>query len=192
MAEKLSDTQIGIIEVNVSCPNVKEGGMQFGVCASNVFDVTKEVKARSSVPVIVKLSPNVTSIAEIAKAAEDGGADAISLINTVLGMRIDINARKPILGNNIGGLSGPAILPIAIRSVWQAASAVGIPIFGMGGVSKGEDAVEMMLAGASIVGIGTANFTDPHTPLKIIDWLENYCKSHNIAISEIVGKVVLN
>ena len=193
MTEKLSDAKLDILEINVSCPNVKEGGMQFGVCGKSVFEITKEVKSRSSVPVMIKLTPNVTNIAEIAKAAEDAGADAVSLINTVLGMRIDINTRKPVLSNNVGGLSGPAILPIAVRMVWQVAQAVKIPIMGMGGVTKSEDAIEMMLAGAKVVGVGTANFIDPYIPVKIIEQLNNYRKSNKINnINEIVGKVNLN
>ena len=193
MTEKLSDAKVDIIEINVSCPNVKEGGMQFGVCEKNVFAITKEVKKRSLVPVMIKLTPNVTNIAEIAKAAEDGGADAVSLINTVLGMRIDINTRKPILSNNVGGLSGPAILPIAVRMVWQVAGAVKIPIMGMGGVTKYTDVIEMMLAGAGLIGIGTANFIDPYIPVKIIEQLKKYCESNNVNnINEIVGKVQLN
>lgn len=193
MTEKLSDAKLDILEINVSCPNVKEGGMQFGVCGKSVFDITKEVKKRSSAPVMIKLTPNVTNIAEIAKAAEDAGADAVSLINTVLGMRIDINTRKPVLSNNVGGLSGPAILPIAVRMVWQVAQAVKIPIMGMGGVTKSEDAIEMMLAGAKVVGVGTANFIDPYIPVKIIEQLNNYRKSNKINnINEIVGKVNLN
>jgi len=193
IAEKLDSTNVDILEVNVSCPNVKSGGMQLGVCPESVYNVTKEVKGHSNIPVMIKLTPNVTSIAEIAKAAEDAGADAISLINTVLGMRIDIKTRKPVLHNNVGGLSGPAIFPIAVRMVWQVANAVKIPIFGMGGVSKGEDALEMMMAGANLTGVGTANFTDPYAPLKIIDWLEEYCYNSNInSINEIVGGVELN
>ena len=193
MAEKLSDAGVDIIEVNVSCPNVKAGGMQFGVSAENVHAVAKAVKGCSAVPVMVKLSPNVTSIADMAKAAEDAGADAISLINTLLGMRIDVVSRKPVLHNNVGGLSGPAILPVAIRMVWQAAAAVNIPVMGMGGVAKGEDAVEMMLAGACLIGVGTANFTDPYAPINIIKWMQEYCMRSGIEdINDIIGKVVLN
>ena len=193
ITEKLSDTKMDIIEVNVSCPNVKSGGMQFGVSKENVFAVTQEVKKRSAVPVIIKLTPNVTDITEIAKAAEDAGADGISMINTVLGMRIDINSRKPILSNNVGGLSGPAIFPIAVRMVWQVANAVKIPILGMGGITKGEDSIEMMLAGASLIGIGTANFKDPYAPLTNIKYLSKYCEDNNINnISDIVGKVIPN
>jgi dihydroorotate dehydrogenase (NAD+) catalytic subunit len=193
MAEKLSDAKVDIIEVNVSCPNVKAGGMQFGVCAENVRSVTDYVKKCSAVPVMVKLSPNVTNIADIAKATEDAGADAISLINTVLGMRIDIETRRPILHNNVGGLSGPAVFPIAVRMVWQVARAVSIPILGMGGVASGDDAIEMMLAGAGLVGIGTAVFTDPYAPMKILRGIETYCGNNRIKdINEIVGKVIIN
>ena len=193
ITEKLSDSKVDMIEVNVSCPNVKSGGMQFGVCEKSVFRITNEIKNRTSIPIMVKLTPNVTDITKIAIAAENAGADAISLINTVLGMRIDITSRKPVLSNNVGGLSGPAVLPIAVRMVWQVANSVKIPIFGMGGVAKGEDAVEMMLAGASLIGIGTANFANPFAPLEVIDWIENYCRNHGIKnINDLVGKVVLN
>ena len=193
MAEKLSDAGVDIIEANISCPNVKAGGMQFGVTAEGAFSVTEAVRKHSKVPVMTKLSPNVTNIAEIAKAAEDAGADAISLINTVLGMRIDLATHKPVLHNNVGGLSGPAIFPIAVRMVWQTASAVKIPVMGMGGVASGEDAAEMMLAGASLVGVGTAVISDPYAPIKIIKELGGYCESRGIsAANELTGKVILN
>lgn len=193
MAEKLSDADVDIIEVNVSCPNVEEGGMQFGTCSSSVAAVTSAVKKRSSVPVMVKLSPNVTDIAETARAAEDAGADALSLINTLLAMRIDIATRRPILHNNTGGLSGPAIFPIAVRMVWQAAQAVSIPILGMGGVTDGDTAVEMMLAGATLVGVGTACFADPYAPLKVVKGIEEYMNRGGIKDPrEITGKVILN
>ena len=193
MTEMLTDAGVDIIEVNVSCPNVKAGGMQFGTSAEGIIAVTEAVVKKTGVPVIVKLSPNVTSIADMAKAAEVGGADAISLINTLLGMKIDINTRKPVLNNNVGGLSGPAVFPVAVRMVWQAASAVGIPVLGMGGIMTGSDAVEMMLAGASLTGVGTACFDDPYAPLNIIKELENYSEAHGINnISELTGKVILN
>ena len=172
MAEKISETETDIIELNISCPNVKEGGVAFGTSCESVANITKEVRKYCKKPLMVKLSPNVTDIASIAMSAESEGADALSLINTLLGMRIDIKSRRPILANNVGGLSGPAVFPVAVRMVWQVANSVKIPIVGMGGISKWQDAVEMMLAGASAVQIGTANFTDPFATLKIIDGLE--------------------
>ena len=193
MAGMLSGAGVDIIEVNVSCPNVKAGGLQFGTTAAGVAAVTESVKKRSSVPVMVKLSPNVTDIAEIARAAQSAGADAISMINTLLGMRIDIKTRKPILENNVGGLSGPAIRPVAVRMVWQAFSAVDIRILGIGGVADGHSAVEMMLAGASLVGVGTACLTDPYAPLKIIKGIEEYLADNGIdAACDLTGKVELN
>jgi len=193
MAEKLSNAKVDILEVNVSCPNVKEGGIQFGTSPDAVAMITDAVKRRSSVPVMVKLSPNVTDIAEIARAAEGAGADALSLINTILGMRIDIESRKPILHNNVGGLSGPAVFPVAVRMVWQTASAVKIPILGMGGVTSGDDAIEMMLAGADLIGVGTALFSDPYAPLKIVDGIKAYCARSGINnVRDIKGKVELN
>ena len=193
MAEKLSRAKVDMIEVNVSCPNVKAGCMQFGVTVEGVAAVTGAVKKRSAVPVVVKLSPNVTDISEIAKAAEAAGADAISLINTLLGMRIDTATRKPVLCNNIGGLSGPAVFPVAVRMVWQAASAVRIPVMGMGGIMSGVNAAEMMLAGAKLVGVGTACFDDPYAPVRIIRELEEYLLINgDKAARELVGKVVLN
>ena len=192
LAERLSIAGVDIIEVNVSCPNVKEGGIQFGKSADSVAKVTEAVKAKARhVPVMVKLSPNVTDICEIAKAAESAGADALSLINTVLGMRIDTATFKPVLHTNTGGLSGPAVFPIAVRMVWQVASTVKIPILGMGGVSSGNDAVEMMLAGASLAGVGTACFTDPYAPLRIIDGLKEYMSRNFVyAVHELTGKVI--
>ena len=193
MTGKLSDAAVDMIEINVSCPNVKEGGMHFGTSPSAVEMITDSVKRCSCVPVIVKLSPNVTDIAEIAKAAEGAGADAISLINTILGMRIDIESRKPLLHNNTGGLSGPAIFPIAVRMVWQVAQAVDIPVIGMGGVTEWNDAVEMMLAGASVVGVGTACFSDPYAPMKIIKGIEDYLLRCGVnAARDLTGKVTIN
>jgi len=193
MALKLSEAGIDMIEVNVSCPNVKCGGIHFGTTAKVVAEVTGAVKKLSSVPVMIKLSPNVTDIAGIARAAESEGADAISLINTIQGMRIDINTRKPVLFNNIGGLSGPAILPVAVRMVWQASNALKIPVLGMGGVSCGNDAVEIMLAGASLVGVGTACFSDPFAPLKIIDGIKEYMDSSGLeAVKKLTGMVITN
>lgn len=191
MARILSNTSIDLIELNISCPNVKEGGVAFGVKCDTVYKITNEVKKHCKKPLIVKLSPNVTDIAEIARAARDGGADALSLINTLLGMKIDINTRKPILNNNVGGLSGPAVLPIAVRMVWQVKNAVDLPIIGMGGVSTYSDAIELMLAGADAVAVGTACFVDPYAPIKVRDGILNYLNENNIDnVSKIVGKVI--
>ena len=193
MAEKLADAGVDMIEVNVSCPNVKAGGMQFGTSAESVASVTEAVKKHSRAPVMVKLSPNVTDIAEIARAAESSGADAVSLINTVLGMRIDINTRKPVLMNNTGGLSGPAILPVAVRMVWQVAAAVKIPVLGMGGITTADDAIEILLAGASLVGVGSASFANPYAAPEIADGIRSYMAQEHIErVCDITGKVVLN
>lgn len=190
IARKLDETDVHMIELNISCPNVKQGGMAFGATCDGAAGITKCVRQVTKKPLVVKLSPNVTSIAEIAKSVEAEGADALSLINTVLGMRIDINTKRPILKNNMGGMSGPAILPIAVRMVWQTANAVNIPIIGMGGISSGEDAVEMMMAGASAVQVGAAIFTDPYAPIKIIDGINDYLDSNNIkSVKEIIGSV---
>jgi len=193
MAGMLSEAGVDLIEVNVSCPNVEAGGMQFGTSAASVASVTEAVKKRTRIPVMPKLSPNVTDIAEIARAAEAAGADAISLINTLQGMRIDINTRKPVLYNNTGGLSGPAVLPVAVRMVWQVSAAVRIPVLGIGGITNGSTAVEMMLAGASLVGVGTACFEDPYAPVKIIRGIEEYLGGSDIkAAGQLTGKVVHN
>ena len=193
MAEKLSKAKVDMIEVNVSCPNVKAGGMQFGTSASGITSVTEAVKKHSEIPIIVKLSPNVTDISEMARAAEASGADAISLINTLLAMRISISTRKPILHNNVGGLSGPAVFPVAVRMVWQAYTAVKVPILGMGGVMTGDNAVEMMLAGANLVGVGTACFDNPYAPIEIIEDMQKYMEQHKIeSIAELTGKVIPN
>lgn len=193
MAQKLSDAGIHIIEVNVSCPNIKEGGLAFGTSPDSIAEVTEAVAAKSKVPVMVKLSPNVSDITAMAKAAQEAGADAISLINTLPAMRIDTVTRRPVLGNNTGGLSGPAVFPIAVRMVWEASKAVTIPVLGMGGVMTGTDAAEMMLAGASLVGVGTACFDDPYAPVRIINEIESYMKQNGIdKITDIAGKVVLN
>ena len=193
LAGKLSDAEVDILEVNVSCPNIKSGGIQFGTSPDAVARVTEAVKRRSNVPVMVKLSPNVTDISEIARAAEAAGADALSLINTLLGMRINTTTRKPVLSNNTGGLSGPAVFPVAVRMVWQVYNAVKIPILGMGGVMSGDNAIEMMLAGAGLVGVGTANIAEPTTPLKIIKEMKEYLTDKNMdAVTELTGKVMLN
>lgn len=190
IAEKLDKTDVHMIEVNISCPNVKAGGAAFGVTCDGAAAVTKAVRSVTKKPVMIKLSPNVTNIADIAKAAEAEGADAISLINTLLGMRIDIKTRRPILHNNVGGLSGRGIFPVAVRMVWQVSNAVKIPVCGMGGISSWEDAVEMMMAGAKTVQVGAAIFDDPYSPVKIIEGLSRYCERENIKnISEICGAV---
>ena len=181
MAEKLSASSVDMIEMNISCPNVKHGGVQFGTSCQSVGAITREVRAHCKKPLMVKLSPNVSDIAEIARAAESEGADALSLINTLTGMRIDINTRRPVIRNNTGGLSGPAVFPVAVRMVWQAAGAVKIPVVGMGGISSWQDAVEMMMAGASAVQVGTALFSDPYAPLKIKEGLNRYLDDHGIA-----------
>jgi dihydroorotate dehydrogenase (NAD+) catalytic subunit len=193
MAERLAETDIDMLELNISCPNVKEGGAAFGTSCASVERITKAVKRYAKQPLMVKLSPNVTDIAEIAASAEAAGADAISLINTLLGMKIDIKTRKPVLFNNVGGLSGPAVFPVALRMVWQAANRVKIPVVGMGGITKWQDAVEMMLAGAVAVQVGTATFTDPFAMIKIVDGLRSYCFEHKIDdIMNIVGGVIPN
>ncbi|WP_297071811.1 dihydroorotate dehydrogenase [uncultured Duncaniella sp.] len=177
------------IEVNISCPNVKEGGMAFGTTTSGAAAVTKAVReAYPGKTLIVKLSPNVTSIADIARAVEAEGADSVSLINTLMGMSIDVEKRRPHLSTVTGGLSGPAVRPVAVRMVWQVAKAVNIPVVGLGGIMNGRDAIEFMLAGARAIEIGTANFVDPAVTMKVIDYMEDYCQRHGISdINEIVG-----
>lgn len=191
MCEKLSQAGVDMIEVNVSCPNVKAGGLAYGTRPELCAEVTREAKAHAGrTPVMVKLSPNVTDIVTIAKSAADAGADALSLINTLRGMRIDPETRRPILRMNTGGLSGPAVLPVALRMVWEVHSAVDLPILGMGGVATARDAVEMLLAGATAVGMGSAIFTDPTAPVKAVEGLENWCESHGIAaVRELTGGV---
>lgn len=180
---------VSAIEVNISCPNVKEGGMAFGTTTHGAASVTKAVRAAyPDKTLIVKLSPNVTSIADIAKAVEAEGADSVSLINTLMGMAIDVERRRPYLSTVTGGLSGPAVRPVAVRMVWQVAKAVKIPVIGLGGIVDGRDAVEFLLAGATAVEIGTANFIDPSVTMKVIDFMEDYCERHGIAdINEIIG-----
>lgn len=190
MAEKLSDTDVDMIELNISCPNVKQGGVQFGTSCTGVEGITSAVRKYCKKPLMVKLSPNVSDIAEIAAAAESGGADAISMINTLTGMRIDIHTRRPIIHNNTGGLSGPALLPVAVRMVWQAASRVKIPIVGMGGISKWQDAVEFLLAGASALQIGTVFFSNPRAPLEILNGLNAYLDQNGIkSVTELTGQI---
>ena len=190
MCEKLSAAGVDMIEVNISCPNVKAGGLAYGTKPELAAEVTEVAKRHATVPVMVKLSPNVTDVTEIARAVADAGADALSLINTLRGMRIDVNTRRPILKMNTGGLSGPAVLPVAVRMVWEVANAVSLPILGMGGVSTGEDAAQLMLAGASAVAVGTACFADPFTPLKVRDGLCEIAASQGLErVSQLTGGV---
>ena len=179
-----------MLEINISCPNVKEGGIAFGQDAKSVEAITKEVKKYAAQPVIMKLSPNVTDITEMAKAAEAGGADVLSLINTLTGMKIDIKNRRFALANRTGGLSGPAVHPVAVRMVYQTAQAVSLPIIGMGGIATAEDAIEMMLAGAAAVSVGTANFRNPAAAEEILDGMQAYLNEQKIEdINELVGAV---
>lgn len=193
MAEILSETDAAIIEMNISCPNVKHGGLAFGTDAKTVYELTKSVKECCKKPLVVKLSPNVTSVTDIAIAAEQGGADGLSLINTLLGMKIDIHTRKPVLANNTGGLSGPAVKPVAIRMVHQVYNAVKIPLIGMGGVMNGEDVIEFMLAGASLVALGTGMFVKPDMILDVKKDILAYMDRYNIDdINSIIGTMSLN
>ncbi len=190
MCEKLSAAGVDMIEVNISCPNVKAGGLAYGTRPELAAEVTEMARKHSTVPVMVKLSPNVTDITEIARAVEGAGADAVSLINTLRGMRIDINTRRPILKMNTGGLSGPAVLPVAVRMVWEVSSAVKIPVLGMGGVAKGSDAAQLMLAGASAVAVGTACFADPYAPVKVRDELAQIAEKQGLSsVAELTGGV---
>jgi dihydroorotate dehydrogenase (NAD+) catalytic subunit len=190
VVERLAEEQVDLLEINISCPNVKEGGIAFGQDPKAVEAITREMKRHAKQPVIMKLSPNVTDITEMAKAAEAGGADALSLINTITGMKIDIDRRRFVLANKTGGMSGPAIHPVAVRMVYQTAQAVTLPIIGMGGIMTAEDAIEMILAGASAVSVGTANFTDPTATEKIVDGIEEYMRKYGVDnISELVGAV---
>ena len=190
VVEKLSDEPVDMLEINISCPNVKEGGIGFGQDAKTAYAITKEIKKIAKQPVIMKLSPNVTDITVMAKAVEDAGADAVSLINTLTGMKIDINRQTFALANKTGGLSGPAIKPIAVRMVNQVSNAVKIPIIGMGGIANYEDAVEFILAGATAISVGTANFFNPYTTVEIVDGIEKYMQSHIWDdINELIGIV---
>ena len=190
VASKLDETDVHMIELNISCPNVKQGGAAFGVSCEGASAVTKIVRNATKKPLIVKLSPNVTDIASIAKAVEAEGADSVSLINTILGMRIDINTGRPVLRNNCGGMSGPAVFPVAVRMVWQVANAVKIPVIGMGGISSGRDAIEMMMAGASAVQVGAAIITDPFAPIKIIEEINQFLDEKGIcSVKDIIGSV---
>ena len=190
VVERLSDQPVDLLEINISCPNVKEGGIAFGQDPKAVEAITKEMKKHAAQPVIMKLSPNVTDITEMAKAAEAGGADALSLINTLTGMKIDVNKRTFAIANKTGGLSGPAVHPIAVRMVYQVANAVKLPIIGMGGIQNTEDALELMLAGATAVSVGTANFANPMVTMEIVDGIEQYMQMHGVAdINELIGSV---
>ena len=190
VVERLADEDVDMLEINISCPNVKEGGIAFGQNPKAAEEITKAVKKYAKQPVIMKLSPNVTDISEMAKAVEAGGADAVSLINTLTGMKIDVNRRQFVLANKTGGVSGPAIHPIAVRMVYQAAHAVKVPIIGMGGVASAEDAIEMILAGASAVSVGTANFHNPAVTMEIVDGIEAYMKKYGFeTIADMVGLV---
>ena len=190
VVERLAEQPVDMLEINISCPNVKEGGIAFGQNAASVEEITKEVKKYARQPVIMKLSPNVTDITEMAKAAEAGGADVISLINTLTGMKIDVNRRKFALANRTGGMSGPAVHPIAVCMVYQAAQAVNIPIIGMGGVQSTEDALELILAGATAVSVGTANFTNPTATIDIINGIQDYMENNGVEDNnELIGAV---
>ena len=187
---RLADVDVDLLEINVSCPNVKEGGIAFGQDPKALYSITEKVKAVAKQPVIMKLSPNVTDITEMAKAAEAAGSDAVSLINTLTGMKIDVNRRTFAVANKTAGVSGPAIHPIAVRMVYQVANAVNIPIIGMGGVATTEDALEMMMAGASAVAVGTANFNNPYVTVEIIDGIKEYMEKNGIEdINELIGCV---
>ena len=190
VVERLSESSVDMFEINISCPNVKEGGIAFGQSPDLVKEITSTLKSRSKKPIIMKLSPNVTDITVMARAAQEAGADAISLINTITGMKIDIHKRKFVLANKTGGMSGPAIKPIALRMVYQAAQVVDIPIIAMGGITTAEDAIEFIMAGASMVSVGTANFYNPYASLEIVEGIEEYLQANAISnIAEIRGIV---
>lgn len=190
VVERLADEPVDMLEINISCPNVKEGGIAFGQNAANIEHITAAVKKKARQPVIMKLSPNVTDITEMAKAAEAGGADVLSLINTITGMKIDINRQTFALANKTGGMSGPAVKPVAVRMVYQVANAVSVPIIGMGGIMTAEDALEFILAGATAVSVGTANFCNPHATIDIVNGIEDYMRTKNVDdINELIGIV---
>jgi len=190
VVEKLSESSVDMFEINISCPNVKEGGIAFGQSPDLIKEITRTLKSRSKKPIIMKLSPNVTDITVMARAAQEAGADAISLINTITGMKIDIHKRKFVLANKTGGMSGPAIKPIALKMVYQAAQVVDIPIIAMGGITTAEDAIEFIMAGASMVSVGTANFYNPYASLEIVEGIEEYLQQNAISnIDEIRGIV---
>ncbi len=190
VVEKLSDQPVDMLEINVSCPNVKHGGIAFGQDPKCLFSITKEIKAKAKQPIIMKLSPNVTDITEMARAAEAAGSDALSLINTITGMKIDIHKRTFALANKTGGLSGPAIKPVAVRMVYQVANAVKIPIIGMGGIANAEDAIEFLLAGATGIAVGAMNFVNPYTTVEVADGIADYMKTYGLeSLDEIIGTV---
>ena len=190
VVKRLANEPVDLLEINISCPNVKEGGIAFGQDPKAVEAITREMKKYAKQPIIMKLSPNVTDITEMARAAEAGGADALSLINTITGMKIDVNRRKIDLANKTGGMSGPAIHPVAVRMVYQTAQAVNIPIIGMGGIMTAEDAIEMILAGATAISVGTANFVNPGVTMEIVDGIEEYMKKYHVNdIKELIGAV---
>jgi dihydroorotate dehydrogenase (NAD+) catalytic subunit len=189
LAKRLSEVEgVGALEVNISCPNVKQGGMAFGASCAMAFEVIKAVRDNTKLPLIAKLSPNVTNVVEIAQGVADAGADALALINTLLGMKIDIHKRKPVLGNIMGGLSGPAIRPVAVRIIWQVAQAVKLPILGMGGIMDADDAIEFILAGATAVAVGTANFVNPRATMDILEGIQKYMENYGVKdINELIG-----
>ena len=190
VVKRLANEPVDLLEINISCPNVKEGGIAFGQDPKAVEAITREMKKYAKQPIIMKLSPNVTDITEMARAAEAGGADALSLINTITGMKIDVNRRKFVLANKTGGMSGPAIHPVAVRMVYQTAQAVNIPIIGMGGIMTAEDAIEMILAGATAISVGTANFVNPGVTMEIVDGIEKYMQKYHVDdIHELIGAV---
>lgn len=190
VVERLGDTEIDMLEINVSCPNVKEGAIAFGQNADSLFDITSQIKKAAKQPVVMKLSPNVTDITEMAKAAEAAGADAVSLINTLTGMKIDVHKRTFALANKTGGLSGPAIKPVAVRMVYQVAHAVQIPVIGMGGIANAEDAIEFLLAGASAVAVGAMNFVNPYTSVEIVQGIKDYMRQYKIgSVTELIKAV---
>jgi len=190
MVEKLNQSGVAAVELNLSCPNVKEGGMAFGLNPQTVCEVTRQVRQCCKKPLIVKLSPNVTDIVEIAQAAQDGGANALSLINTLLAMDIDIRSRRPVLANIMGGLSGPAVKPVALRMVYQVSQAVDIPVVGMGGITDWKDGIQFLLAGASAIAVGTASFVNPYAPVEIIEGIERYLKEEGFSsVKDIVGRL---
>lgn len=190
VVERLGDEPVDLLEINVSCPNVKEGGIAFGQDPKALYEITKEIKAKAKQPIMMKLSPNVTDITEMARAAEASGSDALSLINTLTGMKIDIQKRKILLANQTGGMSGPAIKPVAVRMVYQTAHAVNIPIVGMGGIANASDALEFIMAGATAVAVGTANFRNPYATLEVIEGIEEYMKNNGIEdIHDLIGIV---
>ena len=190
VVERLGDEPVDMLEINVSCPNVKEGAIAFGQKADALYNITREIKKKAKQPIIMKLSPNVTDITEMARAAEAAGSDALSLINTLTGMKIDIHRRKFVLANKTGGMSGPAIKPVAVRMVYQTAQAVKIPIIGMGGIANAEDAIEFMLAGATAVSVGAMNFVNPYATAEIVEGIEDYMRHYNVEdINQLIGAV---